>query len=106
MTRKYLLIICFLISSNLWASELFLNCPYKDKPGEWVKLTADKTTGNGSVEMDNDYGAKCNVTYTSTQIIWDCPFNNRYQVDRETLEWMWGGPILGVCEIIETKNKI
>tara|TARA_B100000965_G_C19315926_1_gene636611 strand:+ start:95 stop:427 length:333 start_codon:yes stop_codon:yes gene_type:complete len=103
--------ILFLISTNIAAAEIFLKCNY-EKRGGWTKFTADKNKDIGSMEHDNGYSQRCDVTFTSSHINWSCKLPmgnyppNQYNVNRENLEFDNGEFKVGKCEIIETKNVI
>ena len=111
--RKYLLFLVLIVSFNIAAKEIFLKCTYEiadNDPdhfryGQWIKLTADTDKDSGSFERDNGFANRCEVTFTSSTIVWSCPLPGGYTdqtvVSRETLRWDFGK-----CNIIENKNKI
>jgi len=108
---KYKLLILFLLSFNIAASEIFLECDY-DRSDKWIKLSADKNKDNGSLETSwwSPLIQKCDVTFTSSHINWSCRLTSEYSpkfnVNRENLEFDNVDYKLGKCEVVETKNRI
>ena len=101
------------LSSCSEVKQIFLKCDY-DASDKWIKLSADKNNDVGSMERDNGYSQGCNVTFTSSNIIWSCKgpvgnYEQQFRVNRGNLAFNDGGSLLGKCEVIatkKTKNRI